>query len=71
MKEIHKRWILKGLMSKPSVMKIYGEVPLVVNVTRDKYGCSLSIGCEAVDLQFTIPMEDVLKALEVQETDGR
>ena len=53
------------------MLKIYGQVPLIVNVTRDKYGCSLSIGCEAVDLQFTIPMEDVLKALEVQETDGR
>ena len=69
MKEIHKQWILKGLMSKPSIMKIYGEVPLVVNVTRNKYGCSLSIGCEAVDLQFTIPMEEVLKELEVQNDE--
>lgn len=40
------------------------EIHMVVNVTRDKYGCSLSIGCEAVDLQFTIPMEEVLKELE-------
>ena len=71
MKEIHRQWILKGLMSKPSVMKIYGQVPLVVNVTRDKYGCSLSIGSELTDIQYTIPMEDVLKALEVQGTDGR
>lgn len=66
MKEIHKQWILKGLMNKPSTMQTYGVVPLVVNVTRDKVGCSLSIGCEAVDLQFTIPMEEVLKELEVR-----
>lgn len=66
MKEIHKQWILKGLMNKPSTMRTYGIFPLVVNVTRDKVGCSLSIGCEAVDLQFTIPMEEVLKELEVQ-----
>lgn len=64
MTEIHKQWILKGLMNKPITMQTYGVVPLVVNVTRDKYGCSLSIGCEVVDLQFTIPMEEVLKELE-------
>lgn len=64
MKEIHKQWLIKGLMNKPSQMATYGQVPLVVNLTRDNRGCSLSIGSELADLQFTIPMEVVLKELE-------
>ena len=64
MKEIHKQWLIKGLMNKPSTMETYGVVPLYVNLTRDKIGCSLSVGSELADLQFTIPMEIVLKELE-------
>lgn len=69
MKEIHKIWKIKGLMNKPSTMETYGVVPLFVNLTRDEVGCSLSIGSEMADLQFTIPMEFVLKELR-GDTDG-
>lgn len=65
MKEIYKQWKIKGLMNKPSTMETYGVVPLIVNLTRDDTGCTLSIGSELADLQFTIPMEVVLKELEV------
>lgn len=64
MNEIHKQWLIKGLMNKPSTMETYGVVPLYVNLTRDKIGCSLSVSSELADLQFTIPMEIVLKELE-------
>ncbi len=63
MKEIHKQWIVKGLVNKPSTIETYGLMPLVVNLTRDNRGCSLSIASELADLQFTIPMEVVLKEL--------
>lgn len=63
MKEIHKQWIIKGFVNKTSVMETYGLMPLVVNLTRDKRGCTLSIASELADLQFTIPMEVVLKEL--------
>lgn len=62
-KEIHKRFNIQGMIGKPSTMEI-GFIPLIVNITRDKRGCSLSIGCEKLDLQFTIPMEQVLECLE-------
>ena len=64
MNEIHKQWLIIGLMNKPSTMETYEVVPLYVNLTRDKIGCSLSVGSELADLQFTIPMEIVLKELE-------
>ena len=64
MNEIHKQWLIEGLMNKPSTMETYGVVPLYVNLTRDKIGCSLSVSSELADLQFTIPMEIVLKELE-------
>lgn len=66
MKDIHKQWKIKGLMNKPSTMETYGVMPLYVNLTRDNVGCSLSIGCELADIQFTIPMEMVLKELGVK-----
>ena len=64
MKEIHKQWVIKGLMNKPSKIATYGVVPLIVNLTRDDKGCSLSIGSELTDIQYTIPMELILKELK-------
>lgn len=64
MKEIHKQMVLAGIVNRPSTMTTHGVLPLVVNITRDKRGCSLSIGCEATDVLYTIPMEAVLKELK-------
>ena len=63
-KEIHEQVKVMGMLNKPSTLETYGLSPFIVNITRDKMGCSLSIGCEQIDLQFTIPMERVMKIME-------
>ena len=64
MKKIHEQVRVMGMLNKPSTLETYGLSPFIVNITRDKMGCSLSIGCEQIDLQFTIPMERVMKIME-------
>lgn len=41
-------------------------VPMIVTVTNDKLGCTVSIACEAVDMQFSVPFDKMLKDLEEQ-----
>ena len=55
-------------MQNVNTMKIY-PIPMLVNVTRDKRGCTVSIGIEATGLQLTVPFDKVLKDLE-EQTDG-
>ena len=66
--EIHKQYEVQGLMQNVNTMKIY-PIPMLVNVTRDKRGCTVSIGIEATGLQLTVPFDKVLKDLE-EQTDG-
>ena len=63
MKEIHKQYDVQGLMQNVNTMKIY-PIPMLVNVTRDKRGCTVSIGIEATGLQLTVPFDKMLKDLE-------
>lgn len=46
-------------------MRIY-SMPFRVIINNDDYGCSLSIDSEHVNLQYTIPMEQVFEVLEVE-----
>ena len=61
--EIHKQYEVNGFMQNVNEFKIY-PMPLIVNVTRDKRGCTVSIGIEATGLQLTIPFDKMLKDLE-------
>ena len=62
-KVLSKEIKVNGMMSKPSTMHLY-PMPLKVFVTNDDYGCSLSVGTEITDVQYTIPMEQILKILK-------
>jgi hypothetical protein len=66
MKEIkNKMYDINGLLMIKH--RIYPDVPMTVLLTRDKLGCTVSIGCEGVDMQFTIPFDKMLKDLEGDE----
>ena len=66
MKEIkNKMYETNGLLMVKD--KIYLDVPMTVIVTNDKRGCTVSVGCEAVDVQYTVPFDKMLKDLEGKE----
>lgn len=63
MKEIkNKTYETKGFFMAKN--RIFPDVPFLVMVTNDNRGCTVSIGCEVVDMQFTVPFDKMLKDLE-------
>ena len=58
-----KQYDVKGIICKPSEMNMLPNVPFIVTVTKDVKGCTVSIGNEDLDLQFTVPFDQVLKDL--------
>lgn len=63
MKEIkNKMYETNGLLMVKD--RIFPAVPMTVIVTNDKRGCTVSVGCEGVDMQFTVPFDKMLKDLE-------
>ena len=40
---------------------------MTVIVTNDKRGCTVSVGCEGVDVQYTVPFDKMLRDLEVEK----
>lgn len=66
MREIkNKIYDINGLLMVKD--KIFPDVPMTVILTNDKIGCTVSFGCEAVDMQFTVPFDEMLKDLEDKE----
>ena len=63
MGDLSKQYEVKGIICKPSRMAILPKVPIIVNVIKDKRGCTVSLGSEELDLQFTVPFDEVLKDL--------
>lgn len=62
MKEIkNKQYDTNGFLMVKD--KIFLVVPMIVTVTNDKRGCTVSVACEAVDMQFTVPFDKMLKNL--------
>lgn len=57
---MRKRYKVQGIAAVPSTMKGY-PLPMDVHITQDKAGATLSIGCEQVDIQLTIPFDTMLK----------
>ena len=55
-------WKVKGFVNKPSKMKMEQE-DLIVNVTKDSLGCTVSIGSIDRDIQFSIPFDVMLKEI--------
>ncbi len=63
MKEIkNKMYETQGLLMVKD--RIFPDVPMDVILTRDKLGCTVTIGCEAADISFTVPFDKMLKDLE-------
>ncbi len=63
MKEIkNKMYDLKGLLVIKD--RMFPDVPMTVILTKDKLGCTVTIGCEPADVSFTVPFDRVLKDLE-------
>lgn len=66
MREIkNKMYDINGLLMIKD--RIFPDVPMDVILTRDKLGCTVTIGCEAADISFTIPFDNMLKDLEGKE----
>ena len=63
MREIkNKMYDINGLLMIKH--RIYPDVPMTAILTRDKLGCTVTIGCEVGDISFTIPFDKMLKDLE-------
>ena len=58
----NKKYDINGMLLMKD--KTYWKVPMVVIVTSDKTGCTVSIGCEDVDLMMSVPFDKMLKDLE-------
>lgn len=57
---MRKQYEVQGIAAVPSTMKGY-PLPMNVCITQDKVGATLSIGCEQVDIQLTVPFDTMLK----------
>lgn len=56
----------RGLVTRMSRRDIV-PAKCVTNITIDKCGATLSIGCEAYDIQLSIPFDQILK--EIREVN--
>lgn len=66
MREIkNKMYDINGLLMIKD--RIFLVTPMTVILTRDKVGCTVTIGCEVGDISFTIPFDKMLKDLEGDE----
>lgn len=63
MKGLRKQYKTKGFISQPSSMKFIPDAEIIVSVTKDERGCTVSLCNEHLDLQFTVPFDEVLKDL--------
>ena len=63
MSDLRKQYEVEGIICKPSKMAIFPNVSFFVNVTKDKKGCTVSVGNEDMDLQFVVPFDEMLKDL--------
>ena len=64
MKEIkNKMYETKGLLMAKD--RMFPGVPMTVIVTKDKLGCTVTVGCEGADMAFTVHFDKMLKDLEV------
>jgi len=61
-KTFRKEYDLEGLLCLIQTMQMKKE-HFVVNVTKDERGASLSVGLEPSGIQFTIPIDEILKDL--------
>ena len=46
--------------------RIYPDLPMTVTVTNDKLGYTVSLACEPIGMQFTVPFDRMLKDLEAK-----
>lgn len=58
----NKIYVTKGLLLIKN--KMYKDIPLNVIVTNDELGCTISIGSNIVDVQFTVPFDKILNDIE-------
>lgn len=61
-KTFRKEYDLEGFLCLIQTMQMKKE-SFIVNVTKDERGTSLSVGLEPAGVQFTIPMDEILKDL--------
>ena len=61
-RSIHCKTVLRGVRSVPSKLKVV-PCELLVHVTCDAIGKTLSVGSVADDLQFSIPLEELMPVL--------
>lgn len=52
-----------GLITKAKKGTVYPDLPFIVHVTKDTRGCTVSIANELLDIQYTIPFDQMLKDL--------
>lgn len=66
MKEIRNAYETRGLVTRLSRSDIV-PAKCFTNLTVDKRGATLSIGCEAYDIQLSIPFDQILKDIKEAE----
>ena len=65
-KAFRKEYDLKGFVCFIKTMEMAKDT-FVVNVTKDERGCTLSVALEPAQVQFTIPLDEVLKDLKNED----
>lgn len=55
-----KQYKVQGILAVPSTLKGY-PLPMKVVYMDDNHGATLSITCEQVDIQLTVPFDTMLK----------